>query len=103
MFFPGETDFHIFTIPFMAEDISRVIVSYKQRDRVILEKEASAAETVEEFKCQVTVSLTQQETLRFCDDEPIAIQLNVYSTENARVTSRPILIRCGEQFYREVM
>ena len=59
MFFPGETDYHIFTLPFAAADISSVIVSYKQRDRVLLEKEATAAEQIEDFKCRVAVSLSQ--------------------------------------------
>ena len=38
MFFPGETITHSFVIPFAANEIDHVILSYKQNGAIILEK-----------------------------------------------------------------
>ena len=39
MFYPGETITHSFTVPFVPEDIVKVIVTYKQKGRVVVVKE----------------------------------------------------------------
>ena len=36
MFYPGETDIQQFTIPFPASDVGSVLISYKQRGRVLM-------------------------------------------------------------------
>ena len=36
MFHPGETDVHVFILPFPADDVGGAVISYKQNDRVIL-------------------------------------------------------------------
>lgn len=41
MFYPGETITHSFSVPFEPDDIAEVIVTYKQRDHIILVKEVT--------------------------------------------------------------
>lgn len=103
MFYPGETDYHIFTLPFSASDISSVLVSYRQKGRVVLEKQAGDYEAVSDSECRVAVSLSQTETMKFVDDEDITIQLNVIGSDGGRSTSIPISVRCGMQYHRQVI
>ena len=104
MFYPGETDYQTFTLPFPASDVASVLVTYKQKGKVILEKETTGyPEAVDVEECRVSLSLNQEETLKFNNHDDIAIQLNVYGTEGGRVTSNPIILRCGEQFHRQVI
>lgn len=103
MFYPGETGYHIFTLPFPAADVASVLVSYKQRDRLIIEKAAGNKEAVAAEVCRVSLTLTQAETLKFTDKDDISIQLNVMGTQGGRATSVPIVMRCGEQFHRQVI
>ena len=104
MFYPGETDYHTFTLPFPASDIGSVLVTYKQKGKVIIEKNTEGTpEAVEDEMCRVSLSLSQAETLKFNNEDDIAIQLNVYGAEGGRVTSNPIILRCGEQFHRQVI
>ena len=69
----------------------------------MIEKEAGDFEAVEDFVCRVSLSLTQEETMRFLDNEDILIQLNVIGTSGARVTSDPIVLKCGPQYHRVVI
>ena len=56
MLFPGETKYHTFTLPYAADNVDTVIVSYKQRDRILIEKEAGDKEAIDESTCRVSVS-----------------------------------------------
>lgn len=103
MFYPGETDRHVFYIPFLASSISSVLVSYKQHNRVIIEKQAGDKEAISDTECKVAVDLTQTDTLKFTDDDDIMIQLNVIGTSGGRLTSDPLVVRCGEQYHRQVI
>lgn len=62
MFYPGETDYHTFTLPFPAGDIGSTLISYKQKGRVVIEKAGGTPEAVEDEVCRVSLSLTQQDT-----------------------------------------
>lgn len=103
MFYPGETDLHVFTLPFSSDDVGSVLVSYKQKGRVVLEKTAGNKETLTTASCRVSVELTQSETMRFVDNEAIYIQLNVSGSDGGRITSNPLEVRCGEQYHRSVI
>lgn len=103
MFYPGETEYETFTLPFAASEIRSVLVSYKQGDRVILEKNTTGKEAIDEFVCRVSLSLTQLDTMKFRDDEDISIQLNVMTTSGTRVVSTPITMSCGPQYHRVVI
>lgn len=80
-------------------------ISYKQRGKVVLEKETASveADSDDPLCCVATIDLNQSDTLRFVDHEDIWIQANVILTDNTRRTSHPLVTKCGEQFYRQVM
>lgn len=102
-FYPGQTDYQVFTLPFAADDVTSVLVSYKQGGRVVLEKEASSKEAIDEETCSVSLTFTQAESLKFIDGEDILVQLNVIGASGARVTSNPIVLSCGDQYHRQII
>ena len=109
MFYPGETLEHTFIIPFYESDVDQVVVSYKQNDHVVLEKEvASIAQLYSEEDpseiiefCEAVVIISQQQSLLFEDDCMCEIQLNVFTMGNRRA-SEPISEKVGRQFYKTV-
>ena len=64
MFYPGETDTHIFTLPFAAEELERAVVSYKQRGKLVLELESDQFESTGDEECTTSVTLTQEDSLK---------------------------------------
>ena len=62
MIIRGTTPYHNFILPILVEDIKAIYVTYLQNNEVILDKQLSE----EEKHCsQLTIHLTQEETLRF--------------------------------------
>ena len=102
-FYPGQTDYQTFAIPFASDAISSVLVSYKQSGRVVLEKETTGKEAIDSSSCRVSLSLTQAESLRFSDGEDILVQLNIIGGSGERLTSKPIILSCGEQYHRQII
>ena len=106
MFIPGETISHKFVVPFMREDILKIIVSYRQDGHIILTKTvASYSVSAEEsgVGSSFSITLSQQESLLFRDDMPFSVQLNVIFTNGARCASREIERSNGFQHIREVV
>ena len=113
MFHPGETVIHTFVIPFRRVDLSKVIISYKQEDYVILERTVTsprdfgeyhnAEGEVDETKTQITIQLTQEESLLFKERWEYRIQLNVYSEGGSRHASCEIKGSSGVQHHKEVI
>ena len=116
MFHPGETVTHNFVIPFERTSISKIIVSYKQNDHVILERTITSAmldpENVNEntlvpiqdpAKTKFRIQLSQRESLLFKDVSDFKIQINVFTTSGSRHASAEIKGSSGVQHHREVM
>lgn len=104
MFHPGETVSHTFIIPFIADELSKVVVTYKQNDHVIITKQiTSGFEPYQTVKTQVVVPFTQSESLLFEDNKFYSIQLNVITVSGARATSNEIKGQSGVQHYKEVI
>ena len=110
MFIPGETVLHSFTIPFASSDISKVIVSYKQNDRIVFEKVINPSDPEDVDIVQVTEGttnfsyrLTQAESLSFDDDARCFIQVNVLTVGGTRVASRIIDGKLGSQYVKKVI
>jgi len=104
MFFAGETISHIFTIPFLPEEVSRILVTYKQNNRIVLVKSitSEAIETVD-GESTFAVTLSQKESLLFKTNEFVKIQLNVYTTTAARCVSEELTTFIGVQHVNEVI
>lgn len=73
----GTTPTHTYTLPFDSALISKLRITYKQRDETVLTK---SEEDVEIAGNSVSVTLTQEETLMFDERSMVEIQLKVLTT-----------------------
>ena len=104
MFFPGETITHRFIIPFAANEIDKVIVSYKQNEAVMFEKIVNTGFTEQDQgSTLVEFQLSQGEGLLFADDTPFTVQLNVFTSVGTRHTSHVLSSSSGVQYMRDVI
>lgn len=104
VFFPGETITHRFEIPFAANEIDKVIISYKQKEAIMFEKIVTDGFEVEDQNfTSIAYQLTQGEGLLFADNAPFTIQLNVYTHGGSRHTSYELRSESGIQYVRDVI
>lgn len=104
MFFPGETITHRFVVPFAANEIDKVIISYKQKEAIMFEKTLTSGFVKEADQItSVEFQLTQGEGLLFADDTPFTVQVNVYTIVGTRHTSYEMSSSSGVQYLREVI
>lgn len=104
MFFPAETITHQFVIPFAANEIDKVIFSYKQQDAVMFEKIITTGFVAEEdHVTSVDFQLTQGEGLLFADDTDFTVQVNVFTKAGTRHTSHELRSSTGAQYLRETI
>jgi len=104
MFFPGETITHRFVVPFAANEIDKVIISYKQKEAIMFEKTLTSGFVKEDQHItSVEFQLTQGEGLLFADDTPFTVQVNVYTIVGTRHTSHEMNSSSGVQYLREVI
>ena len=108
MFNPGETIVHVFIIPFVANRISKVIVTYRNKDHnVFCVKEITSSninsDPEDNRKSLVTAEFSQQESLLFEEQSCYKIQLNVITNTHDRFASTEITGRTGPQHIQEVI
>ena len=103
MFIPGETVVHEFIIPFMNSDLSKVIVSYKQDNRIVLTKTISSFTAISSTESKITIAFSQQESLLFSDDIDYTIQLNVFTLRGTRAACTEFKSSTGKQHYKKVI
>ena len=108
MFNPGETVVETFELPFLKSELSKVIVTYKNKyDDVFYVKTITSSSTRQienENKCLVAVELSQQETLLFEENSCFKIQINVLTTGRvSRFASKEIVSKTGPQHIKEVV
>ena len=112
MIIRGTTPYHNFILPILAKDIKEVYVTYLQNKEVILDKgkedveindlvdlyeNASMEELPEDERnsCQLTVHLTQEDTLKFhfypaAKKNIAVIQIRILTTDDEAFASMPI-------------
>ena len=105
MFNPGETIAHQFIIPFVSTEISKVVVSYKQGDDIIIEKTVTSGfESIRGgTHTQFILIFSQQESLTFGEHQDYMVQVNVLTTAGSRATSKEIRGKNGAQYHKEVI
>jgi hypothetical protein len=95
------TPTHRFTLPFdYAENVSKVLVTYKQGDEIILEKtekDITAEGNVMEY------TLTQEETKKFAPGKGVSIQVRILGLDGSAMASREIIKPCRDVLNDEVM
>ena len=84
----GTTPTHIFTLPFTADQITKLSIAYAQGEDVVLEK--VLGDCVLDGNT-VSVQLTETDTLKFSDLKQVEIQLRVGIGE-ARLASNVIYV-----------
>lgn len=112
MIIRGTTPYHNFILPILAKDIKAVYVTYLQNEQVILDKgtddvvitdlvdlyeNASMEELTEEEQnsCQLTVHLSQEDTLKFnffpaARKNIAVIQIRLLTTDDEAFASDPV-------------
>lgn len=118
MIIRGTTPYHNFILPILKKDIQKVQITYMQNDTVILEKtdndividniidlyENASVEELEELSeeerdsCQLTVHLTQEDTLAFeffpaAKKNIAVIQIRILTTDGEAYASNPVTER----------
>ena len=96
----GTTPTHVFTIPFDASLLSSARVVYKQGNKEILRKETEAFK-MEGF--QLSVTLTQEETLLFDDKASVKFQLRVRTKAGKALATPPMIVSVEECLDGEVL
>lgn len=112
MIIRGTTPYHNFILPILADNIKAVYVTYLQNEEVILDKSikdvtivnlldlyenASVEELSEEEQgsCQLTVHLSQEDTLKFsffpaARKNIAVIQIRLLTTDDEAFASEPV-------------
>lgn len=105
MFNPGETVAHQFIIPFVATELAKVVISYKQDGDIMFEKTITSG--FEEYQTKAntkfTITFSQEESLTFNPLKDVFAQINVLTVKGARASSKPIKIYTGPQYHKEVI
>lgn len=87
------TPTHYFRTTIDPDGLKRILVTYKQGPRVVLEKEKSdltiTSETVDETTVYtLSHTLTQEEANRFRDNAPIYVQVRILTNDGAAAASK---------------
>ena len=96
----GTTPTHTFQIPFNTNLVKEIRISYAQKDVVVVEK------TTEDCKLDgmnITVKLTQEETLRFSENVMAALQLRVLLNDGNVLATPVMRLDVGELLQDEVI
>ena len=126
MIIRGTTPYHNFILPVLVEDIDAVYVTYLQNEEVIIDKSnltdemeitnlsdlenASMEELSEEEQssCQLTIHLTQEDTLKFhfypaAKKNIAVIQIRILTTNGEAYASMPVNERIFGVFHDGVI
>lgn len=97
----GTTPTHYFDIPIGKGGIKNIKVTYKQDDRIVVEKGIDDVEIIDN---QVKVTLSQQETLRFMPGIKAKVNIRVLSVSGKTLgNERSIIIKVKDGNNNEVL
>lgn len=99
-FSPGTTPTHTFTLPFEKEMLADLRITYIQNKKKIFTKEM---EDVEISGSDISLTLTQEETLLFEAGKNVSIQLKIKTTEGLVFNSDIIEMRVDCSLDNEVI
>ncbi|MBQ7292173.1 MAG: hypothetical protein IJW79_00390 [Clostridia bacterium] len=96
----GSTPKHEFTLPFDVYFVKEFKVTYKQNNKIILEKYLSDFEANDNT---LSVTLTQEETFLFIEGVNVEVQARVLTTEGDVLASNIRIITAERCLDREVL
>ena len=91
---------HCFDLPFGAERVADLIVSYGQGETEVLNKRKD--DCILEGNV-VKVKLTQEDTKMFTPDVSVKIQIRLLTTDGEALASREYVVRCEDVLNDEVL
>ena len=80
----GSTPTHTFTLPIDVTDVKEVRILYGQNNTLVFKKLTEDCVLTDK---QISVTLTQEDTFQFDEDEPVQIQVRVLTTDNKSLVS----------------
>lgn len=96
----GTTPTHEFELPFETNAIKKIIITYAQRDEIVLEKRTEACEMNGNV---VSVRLTQEDTLRFDSSKQVKIQIKALLFDGNVPVSDELIKPVADVLNEEVM
>lgn len=96
----GTTTFHKFKTPLEAKLVSKVEITYKQDDEIVLTKTESECNILDYM---VTTELSQEETFKFDFDKLVRIQIRLLDVYNKVHSSYIFAITAAECLSDEVL
>jgi hypothetical protein len=103
VFIPGETVSFRFILPFVDEEIVKVITTFKQNDHIVCEIPVESSYIGDG---QFVITLSQEQSLLFKDDTDFYIQLNaILNVDGSSIRCASTEIKCSNyrQHIREVV
>lgn len=98
--FRGSTPTHTFHLPVDTSTLKMIRITYKQLSRTVLEKTEA---DVEKDGATVTLTLTQEETLKFHNSGPVLVQLKVLTDLDTVLHSPIFQVSAEEALNTEVL
>lgn len=84
----GTTPINYFTVPLDLSDAAVVYLTYSQNGKTVVEKEKDDITfTSEDETYEMSVQLTQADTLAFCDKSPVDMQIRVRFADGNAIES----------------
>lgn len=96
----GTTPRHVFETGLAAAEVKRVEITYEQNNKVTLVKTETSCEIKDS---EISVVLTQEETLQFAEEGYIYIQLRVLLTDGTALASDVFKEKCEPCLSDEVL
>lgn len=96
----GTTPTHNFMLPFPTDMVEEVEITYCQNGEEVLKKRTADAELSDST---VSVTLTQEETFSFVDDQDVHVQVRVLTNEKDVLASNIMRITCERCLSCEVL
>lgn len=94
------TPTHTFELPFAANQLAKIRISYAQNDAVVFEK--TEADCVVEGN-SIKVTLTQEETLQFDSTYNVQIQIRALTADGKALASQIEKVRIKDVLNEEVL
>ena len=96
----GTTPTHTFDLPVSPAEFKNIRIVYAQDNVIILKKELKHCNVTDNT---ITLTLTQEETLKFSHKKPVRIQIKALTTDDEVVATPIHIVAVGECLDDEVI
>lgn len=96
----GTTPTLEYTLPFSTDDVKGCRVDFTQNGKLVLVKEGDECVLL---GTKVSVILSEEETLKLNERELLEMQVEIKTSDDSVMRSRPITVKVGKALNKEVM